>query len=114
VAETVDPLAPSRRLVDDVQLCVSEAVTNVVRHAYGSRRGNVDVVVERTDGELVVVVRDEGNGMPRGRSRAVGGFGLKIIERIASGFTIRNRPESGTEVSMAFGLDGRAATGGRA
>jgi anti-sigma regulatory factor (Ser/Thr protein kinase) len=107
VGTAVEDLAPSSRLVDDVQLCVIEAVTNVVRHAYGSRRGTVDVVVERADDELLVRVRDAGKGIQRSRSRAAGGFGLRIIEQIARDVTVKNRPESGTEVSMVFGLDGR-------
>ena len=83
VGETAACLGASQRVVDDIRLCVSEAVSNVVRHAYGSRPGDVDVVVERDDENLRVVVRDDGQGMRRRTSehRTTGGYGLKIIER---------------------------------
>ena len=105
VAEAVASLASTKRLVDDVRLCVSEAVTNVVRHAYGRRRGQVDIVVERDDGELTVVVRDAGVGMPPPKRRhESGGFGLKIIDELAKESTISQTAEGGTEVAMVFDL----------
>ncbi len=106
VGEVVSGLVRDKRLVDDVRLCVSEAVSNVVRHAYGTRRGGaVDVRVEREDDELAVVVRDEGMGLRASGGRAkAGGFGLKIIERVASRHTIETKPKAGTEIRMVFAL----------
>jgi anti-sigma regulatory factor (Ser/Thr protein kinase) len=105
VGEAVVSLASTKRLVDDVRLCVSEAVTNVVRHAYGRRDGRVDIVVERDDDELTVVVRDTGIGMPPpSRRDASGGFGLKIIDELARENTISSPAEGGTEVEMVFDL----------
>ncbi|MBA2642339.1 MAG: ATP-binding protein [Actinobacteria bacterium] len=106
VGEVVSGLVRDKRLVDDVRLCVSEAVSNVVRHAYGTRRGAVDVRVEREDAELAVVVRDDGMGLRAsgGRGKA-GGFGLKIIERVASQHTIETKPKAGTVIRMVFALD---------
>ena len=107
VGETAARLGASQRVVDDVRLCVSEAVSNVVRHAYGMRRGDVDVVVERDNGDLNVVVRDEGQGIRRRTSRSrrtTGGYGLKIIDSIAERLTITSTREVGTEVRMTFSL----------
>lgn len=106
--ETAARLGANERVVDDVRLCVSEAVSNVVRHAYGTRRGDVDVVVERENGDLSVVVRDEGQGMRRAtsESRTTGGYGLKIIDSIAKRLTITSAREAGTEVRMTFSLPG--------
>ena len=115
VAETVAPLAPTKRLVDDVRLCVSEAVTNVVRHAYGRRDGRGDIVVERDDDQLKVVVRDAGVGMPPpSRHHADGGFGLKIIGELARENRISRSPEGGTEVAMVFDLDREPTRAARA
>ena len=105
VGETVASLAATKRLADDVRLCVSEAVTNVVRHAYGRRRGRVDIVVERDADELTVVVRDTGVGIPPpGRRGDSHGFGLKIIDELARESTISRPAEGGTEVAMALDL----------
>jgi anti-sigma regulatory factor (Ser/Thr protein kinase) len=91
------------RLADDVRLCVSEAVTNVVRHAYGRQRGELELVVLRHDGDVTVVVRDDGKGMTKGdREGRSGGFGLKIIAKVASEHEIRTRPRSGVEMEMVF------------
>lgn len=47
-----------------LELCVVEAVSNVVRHAYGSRAGHrVEVEVEALVGKLVFRVRDLGLAM---------------------------------------------------
>jgi len=108
VAETVAEFGASERVVDDVRLCVSEAVSNVVRHAYGSGRGDVDVVVEREDGEFNVVVRDSGKGIgPKSaRPKTSGGYGLQIIEKIAERLDITSARDAGTEVRMVFPLAG--------
>jgi anti-sigma regulatory factor (Ser/Thr protein kinase) len=102
-ASSVVKSARGQRLADDVRLCVSEAVTNVVRHAYGRGTGEVDVVVERDDGAVSVVVRDRGKGMTKAeRDGRIGGFGLKIIEKVADRSRIRSTPDSGVEVEMVF------------
>jgi serine/threonine-protein kinase RsbW len=111
VGDAVAELTEGGRLADDVRLCVSEAVTNVVRHAYaGRRRGDVEVVVEAGDDELGVVVRDRGGGMSTTRSRGKGGFGLKIIDKLARGSSITSKRGAGTEVRMTFPLDGEATS----
>ncbi len=109
VGEAAAEHMQSDRLVDDVRLCVSEAVTNVVRHAYGTKRGAVQVVVEREDGELVVAVRDDGMGLTASRRRGKSdGFGLKIIDKIATRHTIASAPKTGTEIRMVFELEAAA------
>jgi anti-sigma regulatory factor (Ser/Thr protein kinase) len=106
VGETISELGISERAADDVRLCVSEAVSNVVRHAYGSRRGEVEVVVEHENDELDVVVRDAGKGMTKAhREGRLGGYGLKIISKLARDYTIASKPNAGAEVRMTFGLD---------
>jgi anti-sigma regulatory factor (Ser/Thr protein kinase) len=105
VGETVASFAATKRLVDDVRLCVSEAVTNVVRHAYDRRRGRVDIVVERGDDELTVVVRDTGVGIPPPDRRSESdGFGLKIIDELTRESMIARSAAGGTEVAMVFDL----------
>jgi len=47
-----------------LELCVVEAVSNVVRHAYGSRPGNqVEVEVETGPERLAFRIRDRGKAM---------------------------------------------------
>src|SRR3954447_14316840 len=61
LAEAVH-LSPA--VVEDVKLAVTEACTNVVRHAYAGREGALEVEVEPTQDEsLTVVVTDHGRGL---------------------------------------------------
>jgi anti-sigma regulatory factor (Ser/Thr protein kinase) len=104
VGATVSSLVRGRRVADDIRLCVSEAVTNAVRHAYGRDGGEVEVVVERDGGDVSIVVRDTGKGMTKGEREArVGGYGLKFIERIADRSRVSTAPNAGVEVEMIFG-----------
>lgn len=106
VADVIASATPDRRVRDDVRLCVSEAVTNVVRHAYSSSHGHITLVVERRDGELHVLVRDAGDGIHAPPARdETRGFGFEIIRRLATGVSVSSAPGLGTEIAMAFKLD---------
>jgi anti-sigma regulatory factor (Ser/Thr protein kinase) len=93
-------------LAADVALAVSEAVTNVVVHAYRNRElpGRVRVVARRVRQELLVTVGDDGDGLhPRTDSPGLGlGLGLGIIARIAHTVDFGQRPGGGTELAMCF------------
>ena len=96
------------RLVEAMTLCVSEAVTNAVLHAYrGGSSGDVELEIEQNDGALVVHVKDSGVGMlPRLDSPGIG-FGLPLIGRLASELSVHARKgDSGTELIMRFDLAG--------
>jgi serine/threonine-protein kinase RsbW len=89
-------------------LCVTEAVTNAVLHAYRSTReaGRVRVLAECHPPEHVrIVVRDDGSGLaPRIDSPGIG-LGLPIIAQMAEASEIRVPQNGGTEVCMSFRLD---------
>jgi serine/threonine-protein kinase RsbW len=89
-------------------LCVTEAVTNAVLHAYRSdpAAGRVRVHAECEPPEHVrVMVRDDGSGLaPRVDSPGIG-LGLPIIAQMADSSEIRVPHDGGTEVCMRFRLD---------
>jgi anti-sigma regulatory factor (Ser/Thr protein kinase) len=91
-----------RELQARVALAVSEAVTNVVVHAYpraGSRPLSVEADFE--DGDLEVVVGDEGEGLRSRRSPGMGA-GLGVIAETCDEFVIREREPAGVELWMRF------------
>jgi anti-sigma regulatory factor (Ser/Thr protein kinase) len=91
-------------LVEDVRLCVSEMVTNVVRHAYDDGEGPVEIVVSPLRPGVLVVVRDRGKGIRASRtSSAVGGFGIPIVERLSDRYAFGPGRDDGTELRMEFG-----------
>jgi anti-sigma regulatory factor (Ser/Thr protein kinase) len=96
-----------------VALAVTEAVTNAVVHAYvGGAPGELRVVGEPADDELVFRVVDDGRGMqPRHDSPGLG-LGLPTIGRLCAHLDIADGPAgSGTEVRMVFTAPGVAGPG---
>ena len=90
----------------DVALAISEAATNVVRHAYAGDPGpgvlELDARVE--DGCLEVVVGDDGRGV-RTRPDSPGvGLGLAILAGVTDAFEVRDRRPRGTEIWARFRL----------
>jgi serine/threonine-protein kinase RsbW len=89
----------------DLKTIVSEACSNVVRHAYPDQIGTFEVEAFPTRGELTVVIRDFGRGL---RTRADPEqsslrLGLALIS------TLSNRCEisgghGGTEIRMQLPL----------
>lgn len=105
VEQAIRPLVSAEKTYEDVRLCVSEATTNVVRHAYGrgSDDDRFDVEVEVSSEELTITVRDLGRGMSaRIAPDEPGGYGLEIIEKLASRLEIVSARGVGTEIAMVF------------
>lgn len=97
-----------RDVCESVRLAVSEAVTNVVMHAYqGMEQGDVLVEAWTTDdGHLCVRVLDEGRGLiPRTDSPGLG-IGFGVMAQVADNFHVSSRGEPGTVVSLGFLLAG--------
>jgi anti-sigma regulatory factor (Ser/Thr protein kinase) len=82
------PSGLSRR-VDDVQLAVSEIVSNAVRHGTAHDRSQIRMVIETSGSALRVEVEQPGPAHPSviepriDDPDRVGGFGMRIVERLA-------------------------------
>jgi PAS domain S-box-containing protein len=88
-----------------IKLAVSEAATNAVLHAYRDAecRGQLRVEAELAEGELRVVVADEGAGIrPREDSPGLG-LGLGLISALTTRVDFVSA-DTGTEVHMAWAL----------
>jgi serine/threonine-protein kinase RsbW len=95
--------------IDAITLASSEALTNVVQHAYDGDPGSLHVESAVAGGELWVLVSDDGHGMRAGdRNRGLG-VGLALIACLADGFAVVKRSSGGTELQMRFGLRARRA-----
>jgi anti-sigma regulatory factor (Ser/Thr protein kinase) len=100
-----DAFGVDDQTLSDIKLAVTEACTNVVVHAYPDREGPIEVHATMADGKLVVLVRDEGQGIvPRADSPGLG-LGLPLIATLAESLELGTGSEDQTEVRMTFVLD---------
>lgn len=94
------------QVIEDVRLAVSEALTNVVVHAYrgAPEPGRFEVAAARAGTEFWVVVSDAGCGMhPRDDSPGLG-LGLALIVQLSDGMDVTERSLGGTELVLRFAL----------
>jgi two-component system sensor histidine kinase UhpB len=101
---------PIPDLAPDVELAVyriaQEALTNALRH---SRASEVTVSLRCSHGELLLSVKDDGDGLPE---HVVAGGGLTgMRERamlIGAALTIESNPGAGVEVALRLALNGQS------
>jgi anti-sigma regulatory factor (Ser/Thr protein kinase) len=92
------------RQVDAVRLASSEAITNAVAHAYRDRPGPVYVTAAVVEGELWVLIADDGCGLEPRTDRPGLGLGLGLISQVSDDLAIVPRASGGTEVRMRFNI----------
>jgi len=99
--------ARSAELVADVEVVVSELVTNAVLHGVGA----IELRLELVDGGVTVGVLDGGRGRPRPpgtRDDDEGGRGLALVAGLTKDWGIRPSGTGGKEVwAVLPSLDGR-------
>ena len=80
-------------LISDVQLATDEAVTNAILHGYDGKEGEVRVIAEADDKEVVIIVEDRAPEFDPvtfvsrdvsldGDDRPIGGLGLILIRNV--------------------------------
>jgi serine/threonine-protein kinase RsbW len=90
-------------LVEDMRLAVTEAATNVVRHAYhDGEAGPIDVVVRPNGDRLDLIVADRGHGIGPSPDVAGPGLGLPLIAALADSVEIQHGRTRGSRLAMSF------------
>ena len=107
VRQVLDALAEALALPDsvseDMRLAVTEACTNVVRHAYtGDDDGTIDVIVQPAGDVLEVTVSDAGRGTAPSPDSAGPGLGLSLMAALADTLEVERSLESGSRIVMSF------------
>ncbi len=92
----------------DIQLAVTEACGNVVRHAYPGGHGDLLCECEATDDEIVIRVSDWGVGCDQPSAQPGLGLGILLIERLSDHATQSHR-NGVTLVNMRFARSGARA-----
>ena len=95
-----------RPVLERIAIAVSEATTNAVEHAYPPHEpGALHVSADVEDGELEIVIADDGTGLQAAPDSGGLGLGLPMLARCCDRFAVRERRPRGTEIWMGF--DGR-------
>ena len=95
-------------LVEDLRLAVTEACTNVVRHAYPpDQAGPVEISIQPLEEYVTVVVSDRGRGIGSSSDTTGPGLGLPLIAAIADDVELQPVPGGGSRVAMTFSRQGR-------
>ena len=102
IGAVADALRLSPAVADDMRLAVTEACSNVVRHAYDDGEGTIHVAA-RPDGDaLEVVVADAGRGVGPTPDTAGPGLGLPLIAALADSLVVERVAGAGSRLVMSF------------
>ena len=102
-----EELALPHRLIEDMRLAVTEACTNVVRHAYTGAEAD-DASAMRVDllphaHGMQVIVEDRGRGLGPSPDATGPGLGLSLIAALTSGLEVSHGPgDRGSRIAMSF------------
>jgi serine/threonine-protein kinase RsbW len=102
-----EELAVPRRLVEDMRLAVTEACTNVVRHAYSGAEADdqnaLRVELRPQPRGMLVIVEDRGRGLAPSPDGGGPGLGLPLIAALTEDLEISHGPDNrGSRVAMSF------------
>jgi anti-sigma regulatory factor (Ser/Thr protein kinase) len=97
----------SKGQLHDVWLAASEALTNVVKHAYEEQAGSIHLTAALAGGELCLLIADDGCGFRAHHHRGGLGLGLVLIASVCDELAIVKRSRGGTELALRFKLDAR-------
>ena len=102
-----EELALPRRQVEDMRLAVTEACTNVVRHAYGGAEAD-DASAMRVEllphaRGMRVIVEDRGRGLAPSPDPGGPGLGLALMAALTSELEVTHgQGDLGSRVAMSF------------
>lgn len=110
VAELAAAAGASEEQLLRVRLAASEALSNVVLHAYDGQPAMIHVTAAVVAGEIVILIADDGRGLRVGRESSGLGLGLHWMAQFSDELTLLTRPSGGLEVRLRLNLP--AVSGG--
>ena len=109
IAETLNRFSSDSMTINQVKLAVDEACTNIMKHAYSGRTGDISLILELVNGDLICTIKDKGRHFDPSSipppdlssgldQRKVGGLGIYLIRELMD------------EVSYSFNQKGNVLT----
>ncbi len=95
--------------IEEIKVAVSEAVSNVVVHAYPATEGLIELGCREIEAGIAITVRDEGVGiqdvaLARQASYSTDpermGLGFVFMESFSDDFFVESAPGKGTRIEM--------------
>ena len=117
VASFILPLNPSINELEDIKTAVSEAVTNVIVHAYPNKKGYVNMKISTENQNIQIEIWDNGVGI-EDLDRALtpfyttkpneerSGMGFTVMESFMDKLEVTNKKE-GVNVIMSKAIENK-------
>jgi serine/threonine-protein kinase RsbW len=97
--------------IEEMQLCVDEAATNIAQYGYDGREGSLSIEISRQNDQLVVRILDDAvpfdpNSVAQPdlniplHDRPIGGMGVHLIRTLTDGWSHSFRPGGGNELVL--------------
>jgi len=107
----VSQLNPTLDEIEDIKTAVSEAVTNIVVHAYGDKTGTVYITCELHNDTAVITIKDTGCGIENIELARTplytascdserSGLGFTVMETFMDDVTVKSEIGNGTTVTL--------------
>ena len=111
VSAFISQLNPTLEEIEDIKTAVSEAVTNIVVHAYGDDTGMVYILCELTDDTATITIKDTGCGIEdiklartplytASKDTERSGLGFTVMETFMDTLNVISEKGTGTTVTM--------------
>jgi two-component sensor histidine kinase len=104
VVSTIDEASVPLRVAVRLGLIVNELVTNALKHAFGGRGGRITIGFTLSDGEGVLTVADNGQGLQAPRPGSSGTGLIESLTRQIGGRLAIESGSTGTAVTVRFPL----------
>jgi len=106
VTKHFDDLVLDARQLQPLGIIINELLTNTMKYAFrGRSHGVITVTITHAQGLVIVIVRDDGIGLPDGFSlERSTGFGLQLVQGLMQQLrgSMRFENDSGTKVVLEF------------
>lgn len=104
-------LDPSLEEINDIKTAVSEAVTNVIIHAYKKKKGDVHFSISEENKNITIIIKDNGDGIEdiekakqpfysTDLTTERAGLGFTVMESFMDSLKIISQVGIGTEIIM--------------
>ena len=88
----------------DVELVVTEALANVVRHTFAGREGTIEIVVELADERLRLEITDDGppwdGAVAAPAADGGGGYGMRLMAEVMDTVEHRTLEPTGNRLTL--------------